>query len=806
MSKISPTVGVLAGWQVYEGAAHGFFDPVLRGIQAAASSQSPGCDLLLACGMSYVTSEDIVIPAHPAWPVFSPESDFVPVGPWNTDGLLVITPLMTEARSRYIQELIEAGHPVVFVGSGETGPAVIPDNAGGIRQALAHLKEHGHARVAYIAGGQEAHDDSSDRLKAYQALIHAYDLVDDPALIAYGFHNTGAGQQAMQRILASGAPFTAVLASNDESAIGAMTALREAGLRVPQDIAVIGFDDRLEASAQMPPLTSVHYPAFEAGSRALEVLVKAIQGQRENPEVIRIPTRLVIRHSCGCLPPAVISTSLDRSLPSFSDIEPAQVQPALAQSMTKAVMEEAHFLSPEEVQVFCQSLVEACVFSLQQHQPRHFWQTLQDLLWRVEAVGDDPHTWQAAISTLEHGARWLWPVGQAQESESAATEMFRQARLVISESVRHQHRRYITQQDVIADRLGMLNARLLAASDERQIFKRLAEYLPAFEGIHAAQAAFFEPEEDDPVAWSVLPSLSPAGEAWEGSLKRFPSRTFPPEWLRPTQSPFTLVVLPLIVREGIFGFVAFDVGDLGLLNVCAAIVRQLAAALKSAWLYRLKNRFLSTVSHELRTPLNLIVGLSEVLLRDQAQAAAAEQFREDVEHIHASAQHLSGLIRDVLDLAGSEAGQLKLAREPLDLRHVLDVVVKTGEQLARDKGLTWRSDIPDTLPRVWGDRTRLRQVALNLVSNAIKFTEKGTITMEVKRIADLGLLIADYEQSAISNPQSTINNYRQYFRHRPRHSPRGAAGNLRRVPAIGADNGARLRRPRVGTGHLQTID
>lgn len=248
-----PTVGVLAGWQVYEGAAHGFFDPVLRGIQAAA--RAPGCDLLLACGMSYVTSEDLVIPAHPAWPLFSPESDFVPVGPWNTDGLLVITPLMTEARSRYIQELIEAGHPVVFIGSGENGTAVVPDNAGGIRQALAHLKEHGHSRVAYIAGGQEAHDDSSDRLKAYQALIHEYGFMADPALIAYGFHNTGAGQQAMQRILASGVPFTAVLASNDESAIGAMTALREAGLRVPQDMAVIGFDDRLEASAQMPPLT-----------------------------------------------------------------------------------------------------------------------------------------------------------------------------------------------------------------------------------------------------------------------------------------------------------------------------------------------------------------------------------------------------------------------------------------------------------------------------------------------------------------------------------------------------------------------
>lgn len=113
------------------------------------------------------------------------------------------------------------------------------------------------------------------------------------------------------------------------------------------------------------------------------------------------------------------------------------------------------------------------------------------------------------------------------------------------------------------------------------------------------------------------------------------------------------------------GFVVFDADGLGL---CSSIVRQLAGALRSAQLYReategrrlaeeanrLKSRFLSTVSHELRTPLNLIVGLSEVLLREEADHALSEACRRDVERIHASAQHLDGLIRDVLDLARDE--------------------------------------------------------------------------------------------------------------------------------------------------------
>jgi signal transduction histidine kinase len=113
-----------------------------------------------------------------------------------------------------------------------------------------------------------------------------------------------------------------------------------------------------------------------------------------------------------------------------------------------------------------------------------------------------------------------------------------------------------------------------------------------------------------------------------------------------------------------------------------------------------------------------------VLLRGGEQVGSARCMvnREDVEHIYASAQHLDGLIRDVLDLACSEAGQLKLVCEPLHLAEALQPVLAIGQQLAHDKELAWRAEIPEELPRVWGDRTRLRQVMLNLVHNAVKFT------------------------------------------------------------------------------------
>ena len=138
------------------------------------------------------------------------------------------------------------------------------------------------------------------------------------------------------------------------------------------------------------------------------------------------------------------------------------------------------------------------------------------------------------------------------------------------------------------------------------------------------------------------------------------------------------------------------------------------------------------VSHELRTPLNLISGLSDLLLREtQPEAAPNSNRQEDLERIYVNAQHLDGLIRDVLDLTRIEVGQLQLSYEAVDIHEMLEPVIVIARQLTRDKSLQWCADIPDELPRVWGDRTRLRQVVLNLINNAVKFTTQGEVSLRV---------------------------------------------------------------------------
>ena len=115
-----PTIGVLAGWQfAWTATPLSYLDPIFQG--ACLAAQDLDCNLLLGCGMGPWTGRGESLRA--AWPLSSAESDFVPVGPWNTQGLVAVSPLHSPARSRYLQDLIAAGYPVVFVAAGERGPA-----------------------------------------------------------------------------------------------------------------------------------------------------------------------------------------------------------------------------------------------------------------------------------------------------------------------------------------------------------------------------------------------------------------------------------------------------------------------------------------------------------------------------------------------------------------------------------------------------------------------------------------------------------------------------------------------------------
>lgn len=154
---------------------------------------------------------------------------------------------------------------------------------------------------------------------------------------------------------------------------------------------------------------------------------------------------------------------------------------------------------------------------------------------------------------------------------------------------------------------------------------------------------------------------------------------------------------------------------------------------------RAKSDFLSNMSHELRTPLNMVIGYTSSMLNMPLMynnVTLPEVFRKDIELIRDSGKHLLTLINDILDLSKVEAGKLKLSFSAVDLNSTFDGVIAASLGLVGDKPLQLRQNYPDNLPQVWADPVRVRQILLNLLSNGIKYTETGSVTLSAEVVGE----------------------------------------------------------------------
>jgi signal transduction histidine kinase/HAMP domain-containing protein len=246
--------------------------------------------------------------------------------------------------------------------------------------------------------------------------------------------------------------------------------------------------------------------------------------------------------------------------------------------------------------------------------------------------------------------------------------------------------------------------------------------------------------------------VSPASDAWlppmdQAAIKKQLVKLTHPGNGEP---PRAELAIPLILRGEVIGILgakreqASDWQEEELAAV-ESIANQVALALENARLAkeqektilhlkevdRLKSDFLTSMSHELRTPLNSIIGFADVLLQG-IDGELNEMAMNDIRLIHSSGQHLLALINDVLDLAKIEAGKMELVQVPIDVSTAVQEVLATSTSLLKNKPVELVVDVADDLPMIYADKLRFNQVFLNLVSNAAKFTDEGTITIRAR--------------------------------------------------------------------------
>lgn len=326
----------------------------------------------------------------------------------------------------------------------------------------------------------------------------------------------------------------------------------------------------------------------------------------------------------------------------------------------------------------------------------------------------------------------------------------------------------------------------IALYDEEEDTMRITVQMEYEDGNHVRAEAphlFDFKLSDFPASRKVIETLQPV------TIRADDPETDPyeREYVLKTGSK-SLLILPLAVKGQAFGLVEVESWEQeqyytpDQLNLILTVTNQGAAAIDNARLYeeqirtseqlreldKLKNQFLANMSHELRTPLNSIIGFSRVILKG-IDGPISDLQEQDLTAIYNAGTHLLGLINDILDISRIEAGKMELSFEKVDLSPLIASVLSTAKGLLKEKPIRLESIIEPGLPFVKADPTRIRQVILNLMQNASKFTDEGTILVKAVRqslangemevmvsVTDSGVGISPEDQKKLFQPFSQV--------------------------------------------------
>ncbi|MEO3752546.1 substrate-binding domain-containing protein [Streptomyces sp. B6B3] len=604
------------------------------------------------------------------------------------------------------------------------------DSYAGMRKAVSHLVQaHGRRRLACLRGPL-ANPVSVNRFRAYADALAQHRIRHDRSLVSASvdFAN-GAGASAMRvlvdvRGLRPGRDFDAVVACSDVLAADALRFLAGRGVRVPEDVAVISFNDSLEARLSDPPLTSVALPFAELGALAVDTLLARLRGGRP-PARRAVPGTLVTRRSCGCHSPLVIQGAPEhppaearppKALPTDTPAAGAAAAGAAAAGAaaagapadTPAADALPAGAPPEEtagpgadgspspspsLPEATAELTEALRADIASGTGVTFLSLLERRLdgW-IQGV-EDAAAWDRALLRLRADLR---------PDDARAERLLGQARLMVADKSRRllEYERWTREQESI--KLRELGTTLTTVVDTEAIRTALGRHLPGL-GVPGCRLLL-----------NTSATGGTAGQAgplaWAGADGEHVPR--PPLARVPREDRFTVVLEALHIGEEQLGFALFDAGPRQHAARHGALYRalgdQISAALKGVRLFeevrrardaaeqasQFKTRLLDNATDELRTPVESI--LNHTRGRDPAVAEDAER--------------LLRLIDDLLDLTRSEIDALDLTRRLLDPRPLL---TETFGALARPG---WRLALPRRLPALRADAFRLRQIVRGLIT------------------------------------------------------------------------------------------
>jgi len=662
----------------------------------------------------------------------------------NVDGIISISAsLGNYISSLELNNFLKKFNDIPLVSIGvefKSIPSILIDNTTGMKNLMTHLIEHhGYKRIAFIRGS-ENNPEAEERFNIYKDMLNKHNLKLDDRLIAPGDFDRYAGRDAVILLLDKRkVDFDVIVSSNDSMALYAMKELQERSYRIPDDIAIVGFDDIKENLSFIPSLTTVRQPFYEMGELAVKTVMSMINGEKVFNKIV-LPTKLIVRRSCGCLSP--ITLEKKTGILNNIKVEEHQIIKEFFDVLDNDFQEIKRNIKDNE---WIKNIIILIIEGIKDKEKVKALDYLENIITGSFNVDHGRYLWHEVISRLFDILFYYY---NNTGDVKYLSNLWKDASIIVSKIGEHFQanlKEKKAEQSVV---LFKISQELITTFNVKKLNELIVHELPKL-GIKSCYLSLYKNKNNRKKARLLLSYNLYKNNAIES--KEFDSSELIPGYFNNIDR-YSYIIMPLYFKTDQLGFVIFEIGPLDG-AIYETLSTQLGSAIKGAKLSnqlkkytnnlekkvaqrtkellkanKQKTRFFINLAHETKTPLTLIKNYLEKYISDKGIDSDLRIIKYNIDK----------LLKDMINFLDSEKllkGKLFYNNDQIiNISEILENKILIFKEVAFKKNININFEIQKKI-FIKIDPYGFDRIINNLLDNSLKYTdENGIIDIKLKSI------------------------------------------------------------------------